>query len=94
MSKRRPHPSPVLPSEPTPPLCVMLIKALIELIITLCDFTPLIFAIKPNPQLSLNSSFLINPGIFLSVFRKLYHKVISINYKKCHTSSYTAHNLI
>ena len=66
----------------------MLTKALIELIIILWDLTPLIFAIKPNPQLSLNSSFFINPGIFRSIFVDYITKLIDLIIKSvilCHT---------
>ena len=50
---------------------------------------PLILAIKPNPQLSLKSSFLINLDMFLKCEFGLYHKKLSIDKKKCHTMSYT-----
>ncbi len=32
ISNKRPHPSPVLPSAPTPPLCVILTNASIDLV--------------------------------------------------------------
>ena len=56
IANNKPHPSPVLPSAAIPPRCVIQLRLWMAVLTKSWLASPCMWAIKPKPQLSLNSS--------------------------------------